>query len=139
MRITFILFIAFLFFFSPIKSQNIEKVWFDHKDTTYGFYTLIKPYGERIQGALILYDGYSGNAESALTETKIHNVASANEILTVYIPNGPRMFLDDELLKITNGILIHVKEKYGLRKEQFAFGGFSSGGTIALKYVELCY
>ncbi len=83
-------------------------------------------------------DGYSGNATNFLTETKLHNVASSNDILTVCIPAGSRLYADTVIVQQINNILKEVIEKYKLRRDQFAFGGHSSGGTILLRYAELC-
>jgi len=120
-------------------AQNYEKVWFDKTDSVYGYYTVIRPTSQRIQGAVVLFDGYGGDASTFLAETKIHNVASANELLTVCIPTGLRMFLDDAHFEIIRRILDEVSKNYGINKEKFAMGGFSAGGTVALRYVELCY
>ncbi|MBS1564068.1 MAG: hypothetical protein JST39_06750, partial [Bacteroidetes bacterium] len=119
--------------------QPIEKVWFDKKDSTYGYYVTIHPSSRNIQAALVLLDGYGGNADNFFPETKIQNVAYANEILTICIPTGTRLYADAAMLDLMNRILSEVREKYGLRKDQFAIGGMSSGGTIALRYAELCH
>ncbi|HTI07518.1 MAG TPA: hypothetical protein VL832_03145 [Puia sp.] len=130
------------FFLSLIPAtyaQNFEKVWFDKTDSVFGYYTVIKPTGPRIQGAVVLFDGYGGDASTFFAETKIPNVASANELLTVCIPTGLRMFLDDAHMVMIRKILDEVSKTYGIHKDKFAMGGFSAGGTIALRYVELCY
>lgn len=128
-----------LFFSQLSPAQNTEKVWFNKTDSVYGYYLIIKPTSGRIQGALILLDGYGGNADGFLSETKIHNVAAVNDILTVCIPTGTRMYLDNPMTELMNRILNEVKTKYNLRKEKFAIGGMSSGGTIAFRYAERCY
>jgi len=135
----YLLTIFFLSSLTGAYAQNYEKVWFDKTDSVYGYYTVIKPAGPRIQGAVVLFDGYGGDASSLLMETKIHNVASGNELLTVCIPTGLRIFLDDAHFVVIRKILDEVAKTYGISKNKFAMGGFSSGGTIALRYVELCY
>ncbi|HEX9513926.1 MAG TPA: hypothetical protein VF939_25720 [Puia sp.] len=131
--------LLFSFFCNLLHAQNYEKVWFDKTDSVYGFYTVIKPTGPRIQGAVVLFDGYSGNASGLLADTKIHNVASDNELLTVCIPTGMRLFLDDAHAAIIRKILNEVSKTYSIPKNRWAMGGFSSGGTVALRYTELCY
>ena len=118
--------------------QSPEKNWFDRKDSIYGYYVTIKPSSSRIQGALILLDGYGGSADGFLSETKIHNVAWANDILTICIPSGTRLYCDQSMIELLNRIAKEIIQTYGLRKDQFAIGGMSSGGTIALRYAELC-
>jgi len=129
------------FIVSVLKAdaQNYEKVWFNNADSVYGYYTVIKPTSPRIQGALILMDGYGGNASSFLTETKIHNIASSNDFLTVCVPTGIRLFADEEIKQLITRICRDVIKTYGIKKDRFALGGFSSGGTIVLRYAELCY
>ena len=127
------------FFSNPVSAQNYEKVWFNKTDSVLGYYTVIRPVGPRIQGAIVLFDGYGGDAVTLLTETKIHNVASANDLMTICIPVGNHLFLDDEHMRIIMRILNEVAKKYDIRKDRFAMGGFSAGGIIALRYTELCY
>lgn len=124
--------------FTSVKAQYIEKKWFNEKDTVYGYYTVVKPASDRIQGALLLIDGYGGNADNFYSETKIHNVAWANELLIIGIPNGGRLYLDSGMIAVLNQVSKEVMVHYGLRAEQFAIGGMSSGGTIAVRYAELC-
>jgi hypothetical protein len=140
MRYRFSFLYLLILFFSQLSSgQNAEKVWFDKTDSVYGYYLIIKPASNRIQGALILLDGYTGNADGFLSETKVHNVAAVNDILTVCIPTGTHLYLDNSMTELMNRILNEVKTKYNLRREKFALGGMSSGGTIALRYAERCY
>src|SRR5258708_12024538 len=112
--------LLFSFFCNLLHAQNYEKVWFDKTDSVYGFYTVIKPTGPRIQGAVVLFDGYSGNASGLLADTKIHNVASDNELLTVCIPTGMRLFLDDAHAAIIRKILNEVSKTYSIPKNRWA-------------------
>ncbi len=118
--------------------QYIEKKWIDKNDSVYGFYLSIPPSSGRVQGALILLDGYGSNAEGFLAETKIHNVAWANDILTICLPTGTRFYLDKSMTALINSVFKDILQTYGLKKDQVAIGGMSSGGTIALRYAELC-
>jgi hypothetical protein len=119
-------------------AQYPEKKWFNKNDSTYGYYIVIKPSSLRIQGALILLDGYSGNADNFLSETKIHNVAWNNDILTVCIPTSTHLYADQSMITLLNTIIKEILQTYSLRKDEFVIGGMSSGGTIALRYAELC-
>lgn len=122
-----------------VSGQYIEKIWLDKSDSVYGYYTSIKPSSGRVQGILLLLDGYGGNADGFFADTKIHNVAWANDILTIGIPTGTRLYLDQPMLALINRIAKDLLQIYGMRKDQFAIGGMSSGGTIALRYAELCH
>lgn len=123
---------------SNVSAQYVEKVWLDKNDAVYGYYTLIKPSSGRVQGALILLDGFGGTADQFMSETKIHNVAWANDIVTVGVATNTRMYADQSIITILNQVAANLIAAYGLRKDQFAIGGMSSGGTIALRYAELC-
>jgi pimeloyl-ACP methyl ester carboxylesterase len=83
-------------------------------------------------------DGYGGNATDFLTETKLYNVACANDFLTVCIPTGINLYADSSVIKTTNEILSEIIKTYKVKKDQFILGGHSSGGTIILRYAELC-
>ena len=120
------------------KAQNFDKVWLNKSDSIYGYYTVIKPLSGRVQGVLVLMDGYSGNASGFLAETKLHNVACANDILTVCIPTGNRLYADTSIVRVINNVLKDIIQTYKVRKDGFALGGHSSGGTIMLRYAELC-
>jgi hypothetical protein len=122
-----------------LSAQYIDKIWTDKKDSIYGFYTVTAPASNRVQGALILLDGFGGNADNFFSETKIHNTAWVNDILVIGIPTGARLYADKEIIQYLNRVLTEIAIKYKLRKEQFAIGGMSSGGTIAIRYAELCH
>ena len=68
---------------------------------------LVKPFTTQIQGALILFDGYSGNADAMLRETN-HSVACTNDILTICIPTGPRLYADKSMIELLNRVLTDI-------------------------------
>ena len=74
-----------------------------------------------------------------LPDTKIQNVGLVNDILTVCIPSGNHLFLNDKNAAIIRKILNEVASNFDINKKRFAIGGFSSGGSIALRYAELSY
>jgi pimeloyl-ACP methyl ester carboxylesterase len=127
-----------LLFSSRAFCQFGQKVWLDQSDSVYGYYVTIPPSSGRVQAVLILLDGYGGNADGFLSETKIHNVAWANDILTVCVPTGLRLFADQSMITLLNRVCGEVIKKYQIRNDRFVIGGMSSGGTIALRYAELC-
>ena len=119
--------------------QQPEKIWFDKTDSVYGYYVTIPPASHRIQGVLVLLDGYGSTADGFFAETKLQNIAYVSDILTVCVPTGPRLYADASMLELLNRILADTIEKYQLRKDQVAIGGFSAGGIIAVRYAELCH
>ncbi|HYE55351.1 MAG TPA: hypothetical protein VD996_10920, partial [Chitinophagaceae bacterium] len=49
-----------------------------------------------------------------------------------------KIYADSAVIGKLNRILRDVIQRYKVRPDQFVMGGFSAGGTIALRYVELC-
>ena len=135
----FTLFYLLLFSVSTASAQQPEKIWFDKSDSLYGYYVVIPPASHRVQGVLVLVDGYGGTADGFFAETKLPNVAAVNDILTVCISGGLHLYADSSILEQIDRILRDTMARYNLRKNQFAIGGFSSGGQIAMRYTELCH
>lgn len=119
-------------------SQTTVKGWFNPADTVYGFYAVTEPASHKPKAMLVLLDGYGGNAFNFLQETTIDEQAYKNDILTVSLPTGKRLYADDAMVQLINLSLSHIISKYGIAKDKVVMGGFSSGGTIVLRYAELC-
>lgn len=118
------------------SAQNYEKIVFgaDKED----YYLAVKPLSADIQGVLVLLPGFGSTAEGIFPETKIQNVAYLHGLLTVAIAAGKKLYADESVVVKLNKALQHVKETYGISEDQFVIGGFSAGGTIALRYAEYC-
>jgi hypothetical protein len=134
----FLAVISAVFASITVFGQEAQRTWFDKNDSLFGYYVTIRPATPSIQGVLVLLDGYGGTADGFFSETKIHNVAFVNEILTVCIPTGHHMYADGSIVETLNRILGDIVNDYHVKKNQFAIGGMSSGGTIALRYAEMC-
>ncbi|MBS1598710.1 MAG: hypothetical protein JST75_10845 [Bacteroidetes bacterium] len=135
---TLLLFFMLISIFCSTEAQQVEKRWFDKNDSTFGYYTVIKPLTPNIQGAVVLLDGFGGNADGFLRETRIHSVACTNSLLTICFPTGMHLYADKSIIDLMNRALSEIIVEFKLRKDQFAIGGMSVGGTIALRYAELC-
>jgi len=127
-----------IFLSGIIHAQEIEKRWFDKSDSVYGYYVVIRPSTPDIQGAIVLLDGFGGNADGMLRETRIHSIAYTNNLLTICFPTSNRLYADKSIIAVMNRALGEIASEFKLRKDQFVIGGMSSGGTIALRYAELC-
>src|SRR5690606_632209 len=77
-------------------------------------------------------------AEDTPPETKLHHVASANNILTVFFAAGNKLYADSITQEKLTAVLKDVINRYKVKTDKFVLGGFSAGGMIALRYVELC-
>ena len=127
-------FLVFLNF--QISAQNFEKVSFGDAEDDY--YLAMEPQGE-IKGALVLLPGFGQAPESIFPESKIQNVAYAQGILTIAIAEGQKLHCDETVKAKLGRGLAHARQKYQLDKDSFVMGGFSAGGTISLRYAELCH
>lgn len=124
--------------FTGVYGQTIEKVTFDDKNTD-DYYLVVKPDSEKIKGVLVLLPGYGEKAESIFPQTKLFNVGFINEILTIAIAGGEKIYADDQVINKLNRGLTHLIKKYpAISKDEFIIGGFSAGGTISLRYAEYC-
>lgn len=132
-----ILLIASVMFCQVTFAQNYEKIVLDTTNDVYGYYLAVKPQG-KIQGVMVLLPGFGSSAESILPETRLHNVAFVNDILTVVVNTGRKLYVDDNFTKGINAILSDVIKRYGVEKDKFILGGHSAGGTLSVRYAELC-
>jgi len=118
-------------------AQNYERITLDNNDPERGYYLAIPPKDE-IKGVLVLFPGYAESAEMVLPETKLHNTAFNNNLLTLVIPIGAKIYADEPTLSAINRALTDSIKRFRLDKNKMVVGGFSAGGTIALRYVEKC-
>jgi hypothetical protein len=127
-----------LLFINITNAQSIKKIVLDKDDFYSGSYEVVEPEGSRIDGCLILLAGFGQRAEETFPETKLEDVAYKNNILTVSFAAGNKLYADSiTVLKLTN-IIKDILKKYYVSDKNFLLGGFSAGGMIALRYVELC-
>src|SRR5262249_33827952 len=61
-----------------------------------------------------------------------------NSLLTICFPTGNRLYADKSIVDLMNRALTEIVREFKLRKDQFAIGGMSAGGTIAVRYAEMC-
>lgn len=129
-------FTIFFFISAAAKSQAIEKVFFNDGDSNTNYYLAIPPISGNINATLVLLCPYR-NPESILPETMLHNVAAANDILTVYASVGMHFIPDDSALQHINKLIANVVSKYHTDTSMFVLAGYDVAGLDALKYTEL--
>lgn len=137
-RLSNLLFATVIFLPSIVTGQNIEKAWFDTKDSTTGYYLAIRPQSNEIKGVMVLLTSFL-SPESLLPETKLHNVASANNILTIVAFMNQKLYADSSATQRLNAILKDVVTKFSADTSKFALAGYDEAGNIALRYTELTY
>jgi esterase/lipase len=131
-----------LLLFTSIISygQRIETVYMNAKDSTTNMYIAVVPEKEPIKAFMVLLDGFGNSPQDVLFQTDISKYATQHGILTIIplLKTGPSYFGSDtasqESLKEIIGLVV---EKYGLKDKDLYMGGFSIGGTCAVKYAEL--
>ncbi len=120
--------------------QKTEAVYLNTKDSTKNMYLAVIPENGQMDGFMVLMDSYNTTPKDLLTLTDIPKQASQNGILTIIpaLSTGSSFFGSDlashESLK---EIIDHAVSKYQLKDKNFYIGGFSIGGTCAVKYAEL--
>lgn len=115
-----------------------EKIIVNPADSTSGYYIAFKPVDKPINGVLFLLDGFGGSPESIGVESKLPGVASAHGILTITASMGQKIYADSAVISKMNLLLKGVIQRYNVQPDKFILGGFSAGGTITLRYAELC-
>src|SRR6185436_14131182 len=134
-----IIFIAVILFIPCTGiTQNSEKIIFDQKDSTNGYYLAIRPSVPDIKGVVILFSSF-GRPENLLPETKLHNVAFANGILTVFASLPGKIYADTSAVTRINAILKHVVNKFSADTSRVALAGYDFAGNVVLRYTELTY
>jgi hypothetical protein len=119
-------------------SQNIEKIMFDVKDSTDGHYLAIQPQSKNIKGVVVLLTSFIP-PESLLPETKLHNVAFVNDILTIVVSTRQKLYADSSTLNRISTVLKDVAKRFSVDTSKFVLGGYDEAGNIALRYTELTY
>lgn len=135
MRIYLLFFVLIGCGVAPARSP--QKIVVNPDDPSSGYYLAIAPATDKINAVLVLVDGFNGTPESVLQETKIPVTAAANGYLVIVAAMGPKIYADSIVVNKLNLLMNDVKKRYKVSADQFLLGGFSAGGTIALRYTEL--
>ncbi len=117
----------------------LEKIVIDSTDTEYGYYLQVPPQQKKPNGVLVLFPGLGQVTENIFTDTKLPEVAYQNGYLTIGFAGRARFTADPVIQDRLNLVLNDVLEKNEVQANDFVLGGFSAGGTLALRYTELCY
>ncbi|MEY3501370.1 MAG: hypothetical protein RL308_3043 [Bacteroidota bacterium] len=122
-----------------VYNPKMEKVFLDEKDTTKNCYTILYPQKLPYSGYLFLMPGFGETAEDVLQQTDLPKKLALNGILTI-IPtfqDGVLSFGIDNLSQQSfNNIILDVREKHKLTDLDYYVGGFSIGGSTAIKFAE---
>ena len=121
-------------------AQKVETVYLNPLDSTSNFYIIYYPNKLPWDGYMFLIQGMFQKAENVIIQTELPKYAAKEGILTI-IPvfkTGISSFGIDAATQASFlEILNHVTTTYKLTGKRFYIGGFSIGGTCAIKYAEL--
>lgn len=121
-------------------SQKIETVYLNPKDSTSNLYIIVYPPKLSWSCFLFLIPGGFQKPQDVLKQTDLPTIAAQQGILTI-IPTFKTgistMGIDTATQASFLDMVNHVTGRYKLMDQSFYVGGFSIGGTIAIKYAEL--
>lgn len=136
---SFLVIIFFLFEVHCSNAQALKRIVLNEKDMHSGHYLVVEPKKNgSISGVLFLLAGFGQIPEDSPPETKLHIEAYKNNILTIFYAGGNKLYADSITQMNISNVIRDVLDKYNINPNHFIFGGFSAGGMIALRYVELC-
>ena len=117
----------------------IEKIVTDSLDEHFGYYLALPPESKVIKAVLVLLPGFTQPSESVFTDSNLPKIAYQNDILTVAFSSKLRRSVDD-IIKVKMDLMFNsIIDRYKVSPANFIIGGFSAGGAVALRYVELCH
>ena len=136
----FSVFFAFIFLWKFSIGQKVETVYLNPSDSSSNLYVIIYPAKLPWKGYAFFIPGMFQKAKDVLTQTDLPKYAAQQGILTI-IPTfktgiasfGIDTATQSSLLEMLN----HVSDRHKVRDLKFYIGGFSIGGSCALKYAEL--
>lgn len=121
-------------------AQKVEIVYLNAADSTKNKYIIIYPTQLPWNGYMFLVPGMFQKGQDVLVQTTLPQYAAQQGILTI-IPTfkmGISSFGFDTATQASLlEILEDVRKKHKLIDTRFFIGGFSIGGTCAIKYAEL--
>lgn len=123
------------------NAQSPEKTYLNPADSSLNYYITYKPQGP-VKAWLLLLTSFGETPEMAAGETDIHQKAAALGIMTIYasLQEGRQSFFIDSRSQATlDGLIPQLQQKYQLQKLPFYLGGFSLGGSGAVRYAERAY
>lgn len=123
---------------SNALGQSYKVTYRNPKDSATNYYLTVLP-TEPPKGLLILLPGFGELPESVYAETDLPKQAAQQGLLTIIatLQQGVQSFYIDEVSQKTlNETIREVQTRYKLTGKKLYVGGFSLGGSGAVKYAE---
>jgi pimeloyl-ACP methyl ester carboxylesterase len=131
-------FLLILWVDASLWAQSEEKHVLNEEEEFSGYYLAVEPESDTIEGVLILIAGFGQRPEDVFLETKLEQVAFENNVLTIAFAAGNKLYADSVTRYNLSLVIKDILIRYKTDPTKFVIGGFSAGGMIALRYVELC-
>lgn len=119
-----------------LQAQNYEKVVFDPADKANGYYLAVRPLSGIVKGVVVVFT-WAKAPESIPPETKLHNVAAVNDLLTIYASTGRNVAPSAAVMEHMNRLFTDVLDRYKADSSAFVLGGGDIAGLSVLRYAEL--
>lgn len=137
----FILLVQFILSFSQKSVSYYRTIeYFDKTDSAKNYAVFYRPNGPA-KKMLILLTGFGESPQIAEIETNIPEIAASKGILTAIICNtdGSQSFsIDGNAQHYLDSIIPLLLTRNNIPNDAYYIGGFSLGGTSAIKYVQHC-
>jgi hypothetical protein len=136
----FILLIVLFITTTVSFTQKLETIYLNAKDSTTNIYIAVVPQSTPVKAFMFLLDGFGASPQGVLQETTLPTYAAKQGILTIIpvLKTGSLYFgVDTASQQSLNEQIKTVVSRYRLQEKPFYIGGFSIGGSCAVKYAEL--
>lgn len=120
------------------SAQSYQVTYRNPKDSSVNYYITVQPVGQP-KGVLVLLPGFGELPEYVYAETDLPKQAAQQGLLTVIatLKQGFQSFyIDETSQKTLDQIIREVQVRYNLAGKKLYIGGFSLGGSGAVRYAE---
>ncbi|HEX8695691.1 MAG TPA: hypothetical protein VF746_24970 [Longimicrobium sp.] len=127
---------------APLQGQRSEVVHRTPGDTLRNSYRVYHPAGAP-RALLVLLPGWGSGVDSfsagGFTPSTLPARMAERGVLTIVaLPAAETLYAGDEPLRILDDIVAEVLQRHRIPRDRVAIGGFSAGGTGAVRYAQLC-
>lgn len=139
MRIIISLVLAFSIF-SECRGQKVEKIFLDPGDSTRNLYVALRPPKGSFASYIFIIPGMFQTPEEVLRQSDLPKTAAQQGVLAIiptFATGIGSLGIDSATQKSFLRILADVAARFKITNQRFYVGGFSIGGTCAIKYAEL--
>lgn len=134
----FNIFLLLIAFGQYCYAQTFETIYRNESNRESNFYLARIPSGE-IKAWMVLLPSYGEMPNGVLSQSNIPSINFDNHIATfiLSLKGAETFYIDDESQKLLAEFIHEISKKYKLAGKKFVLGGFSLGGSAAVRYAEL--